>query len=290
MNDLTLYTNFRDEIDHLLFMNSDQYGSLEGLNSNVIGRLFVAVVDTFGGLMRTFATNLSRCTLSVKRSELNEFCSSNMLKVRTVDKMAYENLIDHQIDIPANMSGTYKKVVSNLLDVYTRLNALNNGKLASTSFIEILKSINTHDKKLSSQIDSASRIITTCVNSSKPAIDASMKNFGGKFSYKLPFSKVFLSMQEWQDVRKMLLSSEHRLQDVKAMTELVSSMEASLKSISESIEANDTIVTAKDLQNLSEAAKGIALLFDAYGATATRQIAIEHNYVLIVNDLYDNVK
>ena len=47
MKQLKLYTQTCEKIDAILAEGVDQYGSLEGLNSNIIGRMFVSIVDTF---------------------------------------------------------------------------------------------------------------------------------------------------------------------------------------------------------------------------------------------------
>ena len=288
--DLSLYSKFCNDLDLLVYDVCSGYDALEGLNSNVIGRLFVSIVDTFGQLANTFCSNIKNATVSVRRSELNEFVQSNPLKTRTVDGIPYEKCIDVDVDVPANMKGTYKAAVTALVQVYARLNTLNNGKLVDTGFREILNSINTRDSRLSKQIESNAFIVSRLIASSKPAIDMCLSQFESKFNYKKPFNKVFLSSQEWVDVRKTLIDNENRLQDVKALTDLVTSLEATLKQITSAVETNDTPVTPRDVKNMAEAAKGIALVFDAYGMATTRQMTLEHNYILCLNHIYDTVK
>lgn len=260
--------------------------SMEGLGSNVIGRLFVSIVDAFAGVLTSLTTNMTRCFKSLKRSELNEFVQSNRLRVMSVDSLNYEDVIDTPIDVPANMKGTYKQAVESLVAVYTKLNALNTTKLANTSFASILNAINTSDPKLSKQIDSAFSVISQVIKNVKPAVDTCLSQFDGKFTYKTKFGKVFLTMDEWKAVRTTLIENECRLQDVKALTDLTSETETTLKSIASAVDADSSIISPKDLRNLGEMAKNTALVLDAYGMAATRQMAIEHNYVLCVNQLF----
>lgn len=290
METYSFHREVQTALDGLVMEYGCTYDSLEGLNSNIIGRLFVSVVDTFGGLLKTFGTNITRASKAIKRSELNEFVMSNALKTRTVDKLPYEKCIDTQVDIPANMKGTYKASVSALEQVYTRLNAINNGKLVDTAFREALNSINTRDTKLSKQVASTAKVVSDLMHNARASVDLCLAQFEGKFNYKVPFQKAFLSSQEWLDVRKMLIECEPRLQDIKPLTDIVTSMEGTLRSISTAADANGTPVTAADLKNMAETAKGIALVFDAYGMATTRQMTLEHNYILCLNNLYDNVK
>lgn len=260
--------------------------AVEGLSSNFIGRMFVSVIDAFTGVLASLSTNLTRCCKSLKRSELNEFVQSNRLRVMTVDSLNYSDIIDSPVDIPANMKGTYKQAVEALVAVYTKLNATNTVKLSNTSFASILNSINTSDPKLSKQIDSAYSVISQIIKVAKPSVDLCLSQFEGKFNYKSKFGKVFLTMDEWKEVRETLLTNEFRLQDVKSLTDATVETENTLKSIASAVDADSSIISPKDLRNLGEIAKSTALVLDAYGMTATRQMAIEHNYVLCVNQLF----
>lgn len=292
MNQLEFYASVCDKIDAIMASNFSTGMTMEGLNSNIVGRIFVSIVDTFGGLLSTFATNLTKFNKSLKRSELHEFVNSNALKTRTVDKLPYDKLIGVLIDCPANMKGTYKDAVSSLTKVYIRLNAINNGKMVATSFREILNSINSFDSKISSQTDSVSSLMTRLVATAKPAVDECLEQFRGQFVKKIPFEKAFLSSEEFVLVRKALIDNEYRLQDVNEMTKTVESMESTLKSITSAVDSNNTdnLVTSKDINNMANIAKSIALIFDAYGMAVQRQMALEHNYVLCVNYLYSSIK
>ena len=288
--DSNFYTSVCLEIDALFAEQGVMSGSVEGLNSNIIGRLFVSVVDSFGQLLNTFGSNVINITKSIKRSELNEFVSSNMLKTRVVDGIAYEKAMNVEVDVPQNLKGTYKSAVDAISAVYQRLNAINNGKLVATSFKEILGSMNAGNKNLSSQIDATALVMHRVMSSCKAAVDTCLGEFSGKFAMKVPFSKVFLSTKEWVDVRKDLIAMESRLQDVRRMGETITDIEGTLKAIISSVNDDATLVNGKDLKNMSEIVKGIALVFDSYGMASTRQMALEHNYILCLNRLYDEAK
>lgn len=290
MTKLSFYSDVCKKMDDLIFNAELENGSIEGLNSSIVGRLFVSVVDTFGGLLSTFGSNLTNINKALKRSELNEFVSSNMLRTRTVDKIPYEKLIDVKIDCPANLNGTYKNAVDSLVKVYMRLNAVSNGKMVDTSFREMLNSLNSGDVKVSKQADAIARVMTGLVQTAKPAVDEVMSQFSGKFSAKIPFDKAFLTMDEFVGVRRTLLENEFRLQDIKPMTDTVASIAATLKSITAAVEVDKLEINGRDLNNMASVAKSIALIFDAYGMASQRQMALEHNYVLCVNYLYANVK
>lgn len=293
MTNFPLYTQTCDAINAIFESNKFdiELAGLEGLNSSFIGRMFVSIVDTFGQLCHTAFSNITNIHKGLKRSELNEFVQSNALKMRTVDGIPYNSKMDADVDIPANMKGSYKTAVVSLIQVYTKLSAIPTTKLCSTSFNEIVARMTTSNgSQLAGQIENLSSILSRTVAVAKPAIDTAMSKFDGKFSYKAKFSDVFLSNSEWVEVRKMLIDNEDRLQDVGELADKVSSIEASLKEIARLAEDPETAITQKDLKNMSEIAKNVALILDSYGMTATRHMAIEHNYVLCANHLYDTCK
>lgn len=290
MNELKLYDKVCTDLDMLMYEHGVDPSSMEGLNSNIIGRLFVGVIDTFGGLLSTWATNLTRCFKDLKRSELNEFTSSNMLKVATVERLTYDKAMNVAVDIPSNMKSTYIKAINSVVDAYVKLNAINNAKLADISFNEMITSINTGNKKLSAQISSTYSVILRAVAGAKMAVSTCFSQFDGKSQYKVDFSKVFNSMKELQDSKRILLDNEYRLQDVAVLAKLVESIEGSCKEMVKVFESNDTLVTSKDLNLLSETAKNLALVVDAYGMAAMRQMTLEHNLILCINNIYDNAK
>lgn len=290
MNELSLYDKVCAELDHLVFTEESSWDSLEGLNSNILGRLFVGVVDTFSGLLSTWTTNLTRCFKDLKRSELNEFVSSNILKVRTVEGIPYEKAMDLDIDVPSNMKSTYLKAINSVVDVYSKLNAINNAKIVDVSFIEMLTSINTGNKKISGQISSTYSVVTRVVASAKQAVATCFSQFDGSSVYKVKFEKAFLTMKELSDCKRLLLENENRLREVHELSKLVTSIEGSCKEMVKAFQANSSTVSSRDLQLLAETAKNIALVIDAYGMAAMRQMMLEHNLILCINHVYDKAR
>lgn len=290
MNELKLYDKVCADLDMLMYDHGIDPSAMEGLNSNIVGRLFVSVIDTFGGLLATWATNLTRCLKDLKRSEINEFVSSNLLKVNTVERIPYAKAMGLDMDVPSNMKSTYLKAVNAVMDVYSKLNALNNAKIACVSFNEMLTSINTGDKKISGQISSTYSVVLRVVAGAKQAVATCFSQFDGSSSYKVKFEKVFLSMKELSDCKRILLDNEFRLQEVHDLAKMVESIESACKEMVKVFQENTELVTASDLMHLSETAKNIALVIDAYGMAATRQLTLEHNLILCINGLYDNAR
>ena len=208
----------------------------------------------------------------------------------TIDKIPYEKRIDVDVDVPANLGGTYKEATVAVEDVYTKLSALNTIKLCNTSFKETLTSLMQGDASVSKQIESTTNVVVRIAKAATPAINTALDKFAGKFEYKKHYQDVFLSNAEWVEVRKTLMNNLGRLQDIKQMTEYIEELEGTLREIARLAESADSKLTQKDLKNMGETAKNVALILDAYGMASTRQMALEHNYILCANHLYDVCK
>ena len=265
----------------------------EGLNSSFIGRLFVSVVDVFTGLALTFKSNMTRFYKSVKRSELHEFIDSNKVKTAVVYRIPFEKVYDYNIDVPANLGGTYKEAITAVENVFIKLNAVPIAQATLASLKNILRAMTTADPGVSDLISTSSNVIDRQVKVVKPVVLECQKNFSGKFAEKKQFKDVFLTVAELRDCVDKLLALEPRLQDAHKLNGFVTEMEQVLKGMVKAIETtpeNQKRLTPKELTQLGETAKGTALLFDAYGLAAMRQLALEHNLVLDINNIYANVK
>lgn len=284
----SLYDYASESIKTIL--EADDFKAVEGLNSNIFGKAFVAIIDTFAGVALTFKSNILNITKSIKRSELHEFRDSNRVKLNVVDKIDYSKLVGFKIDVPANLNDTYVQVIKSLADLYTKLNTSNNAKLMLSALNEIFNSVTTAKNTTGSIIDKYSRIVSVTVNAAKVPMESFNSQFNGKFEKQLPFEEVFLTKKEWYDSLFMLLDLEPRLQEARGIKETVESMEGVLKSICEFGQGNPDGVTKDNLMKLGEMVKNIALIMDGYHVAVVRQLALEHNYVLMTNSIFSNVK
>ena len=264
--------------------------SLEGLNSNILGRMFVSIVDTFGGLVKTFGSNLFNITKSVKRSELKEFVASNSLKVRTVDNIPFEKVASYAVDTPANLVGTYKNAVDHIASAYRDIDAINRIKLAQTMTNNLFESVVNEDSKASSLTKDAATQFQAIMKSVTPRVLACQKDFSGGFVKKINFSVLFPSKEEWTYSRDSLIKMMPYLQDAKTVRETVESIERSLKGLSEAFTTHQSAIDQNSIMLFGGMIKNVASLMDGYQVCVMRQLALEHNYVLITNDVFAHVK
>lgn len=283
------YFKTASALDNLFKKEHIDITSTEALNSSLAGRLLVSICDVLTGVLATGRTNLFKFYKTLKRSEIREFVESNRAKTFVVEHLPFEKCFGTQIDVPANMAKTYKDAIASVQNIYARLNAVQTLKMIDASFTNIYRAVSTGNKNVADLINTSSEIANRTAAAAKPAILQCQKEFSGKFSEKREFEKVFLTMQELVECKNELLVMEERLQAVHKLASFVESMEQSQKGIIDSFDESLQL-TPKELYNLGEMSKNVALIFDAYGLAAIRQAALEHNWILCVNTLYTTCK
>ena len=285
MQDQSLFDKISKDVDAVL-----AEASTEGLNSNIFGRMFVSLADSLTGLLTTFGSNLIRINKSLKRSELHEFIDSNRLKVKTVDNISFDRLVGFKVDCPANLNGTYKNAIKGVADVYIKLGTLNVARLMDNGITDIFKKITSGDASIPSSIISLGNVITGVMKAAKPAVETCQQNFSGKFEQKVKFEDIFSNKEEWNECAVLMRDLEPRLQEAKEIHKLVQSMETTLRSVCNYLSDNQDKLNKDDLTRFGEIIKNVALVFDGYNLAVTRHLALEHNYVLMINEIYKHVK
>lgn len=276
--------------EQLAQLDAYDESSQEALNSNAFGRAFVSLADTFSGILHTFKTNLLKFPKTLKRSELREFIESNSLKTKTVNGLTYDKVLKMKVSSPSALKVTYATACESISTAYVKLNAVNLAKLTDTTLTNVYKSLSREDSKAGQLIGSAATIIGNTVNSTAPVVAVCQKDFSGAISGSIDFVQAYKTMEEFRQVQTALLNMEDRLQSVADLNEHVTHIESLLKSICDIIIANEALMQKTDVVSLGTVAKGLALIFEAYSMAASRQMTLEHNTVININNLYATVK
>lgn len=263
--------------------------STESLAGNFFGRAIVAVCDTFTGLLSTFVTNITKFHKNLKRSELREFCQSNRMKVSCVSNSISNEIGDVKVYAPAGMSTSYCEAIDTLSLIYVQLNAVETARTMQAALQEIFSQMSSGDKSVTKHIASASNYISTVIKASKQAVLKCQKDFSSDRADTVLWKTVYPALTDIKLSIEKLLSLEPRLQDVHKLAEMAQQMETVVRGIVDLVKNNnvsDLAINNKDIVNLGETAKQVALVFDSYSMAATRQMTLEHNTVLNINALY----
>ena len=287
---MPLYTQTSDAVEDILReLRTDNEVSTESLAGNMFGRMVVSICDTFTGLLNTFVTNVTKFHKALKRSELKEFCQSNRMKVGVVSNSISKAIGDVKVNAPAGMNTTFVQAIETLQAIYVQLNAVETARTMQAALQETFAKLSNQDSSVGKSILTNYNFIHTVIKNSKPAVLKCQKEFGSERAESVPITKAYADLSEVRKSIEMLLSMEPRLQDVHALVKMAQQMEAVVKGMVDLVKTKGVAelnIANRDLANLGETAKDLALIFDSYSLAATRQMTLEHNTVLNINALY----
>ena len=291
---MPLYTQTSDAVEDILReLRTDDGASTESFANvvvgRVIGRMVVSLCDTFTGLLNTFVTNVTKFHKALKRSELKEFCQSNRMKVGVVSNSLCKAIGDVKVNAPAGMNTTFVQAIETLQAIYVQLNAVETARTMQAALQETFAKLSNQDSSVGKSILTNYNFIHAVIKNSKPAVLKCQKEFGSERAESVPITKAYADLSEVRKSIEMLLSMEPRLQDVHALVKMAQQMEAVVKGMVDLVKTKGVAelnIANRDLANLGETAKDLALVFDSYSLAATRQMTLEHNTVLNINALY----
>lgn len=263
----------------------------EALNSNFLGRFFVAVADTFVGVIKTLGVNFTRFNQALKRSELNEFIASNKIKVAIVEGIPLEKVAALQMDIPAHMNTTFKQAIDTITTIHVALDALNRSQRSKDAIVEVFKSITNKDGNVAKVIDAFASDTQNGMANVKQLVIKCQKEFNDTMTAKKIYTAVYKDPEEFVRCKEALLAIEDKLKEVHEMRKNIESIEQQLRGISKAVEASEeTLISQASLVKFGEALKAMALIFDSVQMAATRQLTLEHNTVLNYNTIYTKAR
>lgn len=259
----------------------------EALNSNVLGRFFVSVADTFIGVIKTLGVNFTRFNQALKRSELNEFVASNKFKVSAVESIPLEKVANLQMDVPAHMKTTFKQAIDTVTNVHVALDALNRSRRSKDAIIEVFKAVTNNNSDVGKMIDSFSADTQSVMTKVRQLILQCQKEFNDEMTAKKVYTAVYKDPVEFTQCKVSLLAIEDKLKEIHEMRENIETIEQQLRGISKAVEsAEGGLISQTSLIKFGEALKAMALIFDSVQMVATRQLTLEHNTVLNYNTIY----
>lgn len=278
------------DITHQMLMD---YGySNEGVIANVgstvaVGmlKIFVGTVDAFVGVGNALKTNLFKFYKPLKRSELRYFYEVNMSKVAIIENKRYTDLMNIQAPIPTGMQCSYAEAVQYLNQVYTTLNMV----AYVDMFISTLKDMRikiTRGKEYTAEFNKLVKSANASSAELKNVIAKQYKLFNDKdHRIAAKYSSVFKSVGDMAQVRKDLLNMEPCLTAAASFPAKIDKIDAILADITDYL-SEDKEVDPRFVKDFTEVIRYMAVAFDVYGQNVVRQLALEHNLVLIYNTIY----
>ena len=260
--------------------------SNEAVVSGIL-KVFIGVADVFIRCGNTLKTNLLKFNKSLKRSELRMFVESHYNQVKAVENNAvYTDVMNLQMARPTGLSVFFIQGIDYITKVYTAIDV----KLLTDSFIKAL--IDIRRKMTRNEVSYKSDLdkLASTVEHIRKAVAEAIKKENNIFSSKstaptAPFKTLYASMEEFRQVRQKLSDIEFRLNDAKALSKNVDHLDGLLGDITQYL-TEDTEVDKKFIESLSSIVRYMAESFDIYGICVMRQMSLEHNHVVNIEQIY----
>ena len=256
----------------------------ESLGSSLL-KVVTSVTDSFLMVANTFKTNLTRFTKGVKRAEIRAFYESNMLMCKRVEDKDYTTVMDLQMNIPTGMTAKYADAVQYIQDNYFALDI----KSYAESMLNELKAVrqticNEHGASLTSfapsrQAGSRETIVKDVVRRQEKIYS------DRRVDLTKPFKAVYSSMDDFRKVRTSLTDMEPNLQGVLGINDSIDEISMILGDVTTYM-SDDASIGGKFVSELAQCVRLSGTLFDVYGQTAMRQMALEHNHILNYSAIY----
>jgi hypothetical protein len=254
--------------------------------SDTIYRAFVAVIDTFGQLLMTFKTNITKFYESLKRSEIKAYSESNMLKVSTVEKKGFHDVMNVEVDIPSGLNGSVMEGVNAVQGVYDALKLKEAVEIVRHQLDGMYRAM-TRGEDYSVQFNAMIQHFYQTKEHVTQALDVANKVFVKESTEKVPFSQAYASMEEFRLVRRKLMDMEKYPQAVSNYVNDMESMDKILKNVVSFVSSNKDKLDDAVVKSLAGFVRILADYYEIYGMNVSRQMALEHNHIVVIDTLYD---
>ena len=250
------------------------------------------VNDSCGQILHTFKTNIFRGFKKVKRSELRFYYDSNKSKVKSVEKINYDKLMEISVPSPTGMITEYIKPVNATTDYFRNL-------LLKSTLKNTIKDLTTIYKELSKEtikydlIDSLVKKLdySPLKNKLKSKYDIFINCYNNRANNTdRPFTELFKNMAQMKEVRETLLSNESYVllsPEVEKDSEKIYTL---LTNIEELMKLERINVSKSMVLGMVNTVEFLADYVSSYGNMVKNVMVLEHNLINDYNMIYDKVK
>lgn len=255
-----------------------------------IPKLIVGVVDVFIRIGNTVKTNVSKFKYKLKRSELRYFTESNALKVAKIEDTPYARLINVKVYAPTGMNGPYLPAVDSVSELYTLLALTDTLKPLVARLGEVEKMLKASNNEVSNILHD---LATSAKNREKlieEAVKSNKKIFTTKGGQaKKEFKTLYKDMAEFKAVKSRLIELEPHLRATADVSDIITNVDTQMTSLTSYLNECYKEINKSFVEDLISVVKYLGLGFDVQGNTALQQMALEHNHVLNLNELYRHI-
>jgi len=248
-----------------------------------IKNTFSSIINTLGHILNLFKTALFDGWRDFKRSELREYCDSNVMsvhRIRNIDPGVLDGLM---LDIPNGMKGSYKEAFTSLTNCLKEMDMTTRSKTLLKSAERVLDSIRDGNSAFASAVNAANKDYADQRNIER-LFDETEHYFTTNTSLnKIQFEKCYVTVPELSDDIDMVLDAESELQAVASVHDRLQDLEDTVNTISNHPNVGDMSRPAID--NLSKIVRAWAFLFEKYSIVMNDVYRVNHNVMLNLQDI-----
>ena len=279
LKQLDLYHNYLRHLD---------VSSNEGIGTGLL-KIFIGVTDVFLKIGNTFKTNIFKFYKDLKRSEMRYYYESHTTMCLKAENLPITQLTSIQVPIPSGMQGTYQNACMTLQQAYEMLDILSYGQGVLAALIDFRRKL-TRSEDYKSTLVPMTNLVNqrgNSLNNLKSTVD---KVFTQKNTpLEVKFTDVYKTMKEFKDTRLSLLDMETYLANTNRLVKLVDDIDTVLADITSYL-SEDKEVDKALVNDMINIVRYMGVSFDIYGATSTKQMAVEHNHIGAIGRVWSTIK
>ena len=279
LKQLDLYHNYLRHLD---------VSSNEGIGTGLL-KIFIGVTDVFLKIGNTFKTNIFKFYKDLKRSEMRYYYESHTTMCLKAESLPITQLTSIQVPIPSGMQGTYQNACMTLQQAYEMLDILSYGQGVLAALIDFRRKLTRSEDYKSTLIP-----MTNLVNQRGNSLNNLKSTVDKVFTQKntpleVKFTDVYKTMKEFKDTRLSLLDMETYLANTNRLVKLVDDIDTVLADITSYL-TEDKEVDKALVNDMINIVRYMGVSFDIYGATSTKQMAVEHNHIGAIGRVWSTIK
>lgn len=277
MSRLVFYESYLSKLDG----SAAQEGVMEGLGSVLIGLSEVSM-----RLLFSLRANLFSFYKSLKRSEIHEFAEAHMIRLKQVEALSFNTVMDETIPVPSEMTARYLAAVQTVNELYNALDILQSIQTFGKILIQVRKGIVLDSPNYGVDLIQLAQFNEVKMAKVNTAVANHNANYTGEQNGKHErlFKEAYTSMQEFRDVRTLLTGMEAHLQEAKTVLDLMEESNKTLNQIAATLSKTETI-QVDFMKQLVICIRNMASMMDIYGTACHAQMALEHNHVCVIETL-----
>ena len=237
----------------------------------------------------TFKTNIFKFYKDLKRSEMRYYYESHTTMCLKAESLPITQLTSIQVPIPSGMQGTYQNACMTLQQAYEMLDILSYGQGVLTALIDFRRKL-TRSENYKNTLVPMTNLVNqrgNSLNNLKSTVD---KVFTQKNTpLEVKFLDVYKTMKEFKDTRLALLDMETYLANTNRLVKLVDDIDTVLADITSYL-TEDKEVDKALVNDMINIVRYMGVSFDIYGATSTKQMAVEHNHIGAIGRVWSTIK